>query len=108
MPRKISVTVAEDTPELIRRGAVPSPESVVTKTVELSTDVLRKQMGERLQDLNEVFSGIPDKVGDFEPSEVSISFAVSGTGEISLLSTLKGGLGITATFVLKLIRHGQK
>ena len=56
MPRKIPVTVAEDTPELIRRGAVPSPESVVTKTVELSTDVLRNEMGERLQDLDEDFS----------------------------------------------------
>jgi hypothetical protein len=109
MARQIPLTVSDSsTPELIKRGAVPSPQAIATNTVQVSTDILKNQLAARLEDLNDIFSELPAKVGDFEPSEMSISFAVSANGEISLLSALKGGVGVTATFVLTLARHGQK
>jgi hypothetical protein len=104
MTRKIPI-LTEETSERIVRGAAPLPLGAAIKSTEISTSVLKAQLSDRLRDLNEIFSELPTDVGGFTPSEISISLAVSGNGEISLLSAIKGSLGVTSTFVVKLTRR---
>lgn len=104
MTRMIPVLV-EETPDLIVKGAAPSPLNAAIKTTEISTSVLKTQLSDRLHDLGEILGALPKDVGGYAPSEISVSLAVTGSGEISLLSAIKGSLGVTSTFVVKLTRR---
>jgi hypothetical protein len=103
MSRKISIIVDEGQTISIK-GAAPGLQSAAAKAVEVSTDVLKTNLNERLKDLSAILSELPAEVGGYEPAEISVSLGVTTAGEVSLLSILKGSVGVTGAFVIKLTR----
>lgn len=107
MARKMRVLI-DDEPEVRAKGMAPLVQSGGTRTLELATDVIRRNLIGRMQDLAEVLHNLPEDVGGFTPSEITVSFAVTGSGEVSLLTALKGGAGMTGTFTVKMARKPSK
>lgn len=106
MARK-TLLLINDEPEVRVKGMAPIAQTQF-RALELSTEVIHRNFRERLLDLSEMLAGLPDPIGSFSPAEITVGFAVSASGEVSLLSALKGGVGVTGTFQVKLVRASLK
>ncbi len=103
MPRKLRLLI-DDEPELSIKGAAPLVRAPANRTLEISTEVIKDSLHDRLLDLSEVLEKLPQEIGGYSPSEITVSFAVTASGEVSLMTVLKGNVGATGTFSVKFTR----
>jgi hypothetical protein len=104
VPRK-TLLLIDDEPEISIKGAAPLVRSPAARTLEVSTEVIKDSLHRRLLDLSDVLEKMPQEIGGYSPSEITVSFAVTASGEVSLMTVLKGNVGATGTFSVKLTRN---
>lgn len=101
-PETISILGLEDSdPGHQDRLTLRRPEEWRLGRVEVPLDVFRRRVTAFLGSMNNVITDLPEKFGNYQLDEVTVSVEVSAKGQISLLGSggeLAGKSGLTFTF----------
>lgn len=98
MERGVAVTkmlrLLVDEDGLQAKSALPIPglDAVGQRVVELGSDVLRSSIDSALQGILEILSSVNAESATHTVSEVSFNLAFDASGEVSVVSVVKGNL----------------
>jgi hypothetical protein len=102
-PTTISILGLEDTergrPD---RWSLKRPDEWRLGRAEVPLDVFRERVHGFLESMKDVISGVPERFGEYQLHEVTVSAEVSAKGQVSLLGSggeIAGKAGLTFTFV---------
>jgi hypothetical protein len=97
----IRILAEEDEVEI--KGSLPGLHEVATRVHDVSTEVLQQNLKSFLERVEDMFAASAPSMKSFALKEVTLSVAVDGSGEFSLLGLTKASAKIEATFEITLV-----
>lgn len=97
----IEVIVLERRHPLTGRQALPRPEDLVERVMNVPVATLRESIQKATVQVAELVHGLPTTEGSMQLDEISVGLAISASGEVQLVAGIGIEVGSTITLTFK-------